>query len=169
MTGKAADNDDHGKDKHDGDGANGNTSACTLTSPFTITLGASTKINGQAKVAGDLANDLGRKVEVQTQEASNCTLLATKVTVAATDARSHDKNNTFVGAVGTVGTSSFTLMPKHGPALTVNVTPATTFGGHVRKLSDLKSGMHVVVHGTLSSGATVQASHINANEHRHMN
>src|SRR5579863_7300329 len=46
VTGKAEDNDNHGKngtDKHDSDGANGSTSACTLTSPFTISLGANTK------------------------------------------------------------------------------------------------------------------------------
>src|SRR5579884_4088405 len=67
VTGKAEDNDGRGKDTHDTDGATGTTPACTLTSPFTISIDASTKFNGQAKSASDLANDIGHKVEVQAE------------------------------------------------------------------------------------------------------
>lgn len=165
VTGKAEDNDNHGK--HDTDSTNGSTTSCTLTSPFTITLGTKTKINGQAKTANDLTNDIGHKVEVRAQEGTNCALTATKVTVAAATGQSNNKSHTYAGTVGTIGTSSFTLTRKHGSPITVNVTPTTTFGGHVHQLSDLKAGMHAVVHGTMGSGNTVQANHVNSNGHVH--
>lgn len=168
VTGKAEDNDNHGKSGHDTDITSGSTTSCTLTSPFTIALVTTTKINGQAKTASDLANDIGHKVEVQAQEGSSCTLTATKVTVAATTGQSNNKSHTYVGAVQSVGTSSFIVQPKHGSSITVNVTPTTTFGGRVHQLSDLKAGMHVVIRGTMASGNTVQANHIQSNGHVHL-
>ncbi len=146
---------------------------CTLTSPFTVGIDANTKINGQAKSAGDLANDLGHTVEIQAAEDSSCRLLATKVTVAAaTDNTKH----VFVGTVGTVNTatSSFTLLPDRGMSgsngnsnasadttLTVTVSSGAAFRGAVKGLGDLKQGMNVGVIGTLS-GATVSATDIMA-------
>jgi len=162
VSGKAEDNDDHAKDSHDTDGK----PACTLTSPFTINLDGTTTFDGQAKNASHLANEIGHKVEIQAEELANCTLLAKKVTVAAADASAN--HHTYFGTVGTVGTSSFTLDRKHGPELTIQVTPSTTFDGQVHQLSDLTSGMHVKVQGTLATANTVQASHVHANGHHHM-
>lgn len=162
VTGKAEDNDDNKGHKS----GSTTTSTCSLTSPFTIALDGNTKINGQAKIESDLSKYIGNKVEVQATEDSSCRLLATKVTVS--NAKPGAKSHTYVGTVvGTVGTSSFTLQPKHGSAITVNITPTTTFGGNLHSLADLTTGMHVIVHGTMPSSGTVQASSIAAHGHGH--
>lgn len=148
VAGKAEDNDTN----------KGNTKpTCSLTSPFTIALNGSTKINGRAKSEGELASAIGKKVEVQASETSNCALLATKVTVSASDKAEHVYTGT---VVGTVGASSFTLQPAHGSTITVTVTSSTRFEGAVRSLAELKTGMHIVVHGTAVSTGTVQAIRI---------
>lgn len=154
VAGKAEDHADKGSTK----------STCSLTSPFTIALNGSTKINGQAKSESELASHIGNKVEVQASETSNCALLATKVTVSASDKAEHVYTGT---VVGTVGASSFTLQPAHGSTITVNVTPTTKFEGHLHSLADLTAGMHVAVHGTATSSGTVQAIRITGGGHGH--
>ncbi len=154
VTGKAEDQDDNNATK-------GTPSpTCSLKSPFTVALTGDTKINGQAKTAAELAKHIGSTVEVQATEDASCHLSASKVTVGGQDSTDpHSK--VFVGTVGTVGSSSFTLQPAHDNPLTVNVSPTTKFDG-VTGLSGLTHGMRVAAMGTQQSDSSVNASLVTA-------
>ena len=135
---------------------------CNLKSPFTIALNGDTKINGQAKSESDLAKNIGSGVEVQANEGTNCALTAAKVTVQGKgDDNGDHQGKVFVGAVGTVGASSFTLQPEQGNALTVNVSSTTRFEG-VKGLSGLTHGMHAAVMGTQQSNGSISATMVAA-------
>jgi len=136
---------------------------CSLTSPFTIALNGDTKINGQAQSESDLAKNIGHGVEVQATEGTNCGLTAWKVTVQGNgdDNGSDHQAHVFVGTVGTVGASSFTLQPEQGNALMVNVSSTTRFEG-VKGLSGLTHGMHAAVMGTQPSAGSVTATMVAA-------
>jgi len=134
------------------------------TSTFTIAVNANTRVNGRhAKTLADLANAIGSKVQVQALDDGKGTLTAWKVTVGDKAGDQGQQGAHFEGSVGSVDTaaSTFTLQPAQGNALTIHVSPSTTFEG-VQGLAGLKSGMRVEAEGAAQPDGSVAATKVHA-------
>ena len=144
------------------------------TSATTIDVNASTTVNGvHASTLADLTSAGGHKVQVQATKQSDGTLLAWKVTVeAATGSQgpgqgqgpgqSQGQPTELQGTVLSVGmtSSSFVLTLPDGSTKTVTVSAATLFAGRAHKLTDLKKGDAVSVHGTTQGDGTFAATSV---------
>jgi hypothetical protein len=132
------------------------------TSATTIDVSSHTEVNGEhASSLTDLSKEIGHKVEVQATRQSGGALLAWKITVAAsTGSQGQDQQIELQGTVMSIGTSSFVIKLSSGGTKTVTVSSATHFSGRIHKLSHLKVGDTVNVHGTIQSNGTVAATSV---------
>jgi hypothetical protein len=132
------------------------------TSATTIDVNSHTEVNGErASSLADLSKEIGHKVQVQATKQSGGALLAWKITVeASTGSQGQDQEIELQGTVMSVGASSFLIKLSHGGAKTVTVSSATHFSGRVHKLSHLKVGDTVNVHGSVQSNGTVAATSV---------
>jgi hypothetical protein len=144
------------------------------TSATTIGVDSNTKVNGEnASALADLTKAKGHKVQVQATKQSNDSLLAWKITVEAAtgsqgqgqgsgqgSAQGQGQQTELQGTVASVGSNSFVINLPGGGTKTVTVSGATLFAGRAHKLSDLKVGDAVSVHGSAQSGGTVAAASV---------
>jgi Domain of unknown function (DUF5666) len=142
------------------------------TSPTTIEVDSNTKVNGEhASALADLTKAVGHKVQVQATKQSNGTLLAWKITVeGATGSEGQGQGSgqgsgqgqqtELQGTVASVGATSFIINLPGGGTKTVTVSAAALFAGRAHKLSDLKVGDAVSVHGTSQGAGTVAAASV---------
>jgi hypothetical protein len=131
-------------------------------SATTIDVNASTKVNGEhASALADLTKAIGQKVQVQATRQSNGTLVAWKITVeGATGNNGHGQQTELHGTVSSVGATSFVLKLPDGSSKTVTTSKSTMFAGRAHRLSDLKVGDSVSVHGSAQSDGTVAATSV---------
>jgi hypothetical protein len=144
------------------------------TSATTIDVNSKTEVNGEhASSLGDLSKVIGHKVQVQATSQSSGALLAWKITVeAATDSNGQgqgndhgqghgqDQQTELHGTVTSVGATSFVIKLLDGGTKMVTVSSTTHFAGHAHKLSELKVGDTVSVHGSSQSNGTVAAASV---------
>jgi hypothetical protein len=141
------------------------------TSATTVDVNSKTEVNGEhASSLADLAKVIGHKVQVQATRQSNGALLAWKITVAvATGSASsqdvgqgHGQNQQIQmqGTVASIGATSFVIKLPDGSTRTVTVSSATHFAGSAHKLSDLKVGDTVNVHGNVQNNGTITADSV---------
>jgi hypothetical protein len=144
------------------------------TSATTIGVDSKTEVNGeQASVLADLTKSVGHKVQVQATKQSDGTLLAWKITVeGATGSQGQEQGSgqgsgqgqgqqtELQGTVASVGATSFVINLPGGGTKTVSVSKATMFAGRAHRLSDLKVGDAVSVHGSAQSDGTVAAASV---------
>jgi hypothetical protein len=127
------------------------------SSAATVKVNAATKFAGAAKSFGELK--VGMRVEADGATQSDGSLLAT--TVEATNAVGDDEQHLAgaSGSVVTVGATSFTVKGMQGTT-TITVSSTTVFMGGVRRLADLKAGMHVVAIGAKQSDGSIAAQRV---------
>jgi hypothetical protein len=142
------------------------------TSATTIDVNSKTEVNGDhASSLGDLSKVIGHKVQVQVTRQSNGSLLAWKITVeAATGSQGQGQSGgqgqgqgqqtELQGTVTSVGATSFVIKLLDGGTKMVTVSSTTHFAGRAHKLSELKVGDTVSVHGSSQSNGTVAADSV---------
>jgi hypothetical protein len=136
------------------------------TSPTTIDVNGGTEVNGEhASTLADLTKATGHKVQVQATKQSDGKLLAWKITVEGAtgsqgQGQGQEQQTELHGTVTSVVAPSFVLKLSDGSSKTVTVSKATMFAGRAHRLSDLKVGDSVSVHGTSQSDGTVAAASV---------
>jgi hypothetical protein len=132
------------------------------TAATTIDVNSHTEVNGEhASSLSDLSKVIGHKVQVQATKQSGGALLAWKITVeAATGNQGQDQQIELQGTITSIGATSFVIKLSDGGTKTVTVSSATHFSGHAQKLSHLKVGDTVNVHGTVQKDGTVAADSV---------
>jgi hypothetical protein len=126
-------------------------------STVTLAVGPTTHVDGdQAHSLADLANVLQARVEVEATQQGDGSLLAQTIAVAG---KVEPNETTVTGTVASVDLSSgsFVLTASDGSSMTVMTSDTTEFGGGVRALSGLQTGMVVNVQGTTQPDGTLAA------------
>lgn len=158
------------------------------SSATTVDVNATTMVNGEhATKLSDLTAAIGHMVQVQATKQSDGKLLAWKITVSG-NTTSHgsdngasngngkgdgsgnngnnggngtsDQQHVITGSITVVSADSFTVTAVGGSTVTVTVSASTQFQGVARDLSALKTGMHVMVEGTMQNPGAFSATRV---------